>query len=178
MTGWTACVELGILHHGNTRKITVQIWLPTNAIIKHFQLSNETRRDTVPVKVTYRIARRRHESLVHFYSTWYTDYLEADFAWIIIWMEDLVLHARNVTTQVCQCVGGTIKSDFQYIVDSAKPSHCRSGNSSLVDVILRYGKFEEWTSRMTNEDLELAQTALNPKLMDSFGYQVAAPSKR
>lgn len=38
------------------------------------------RNKTVTVKVTYRIARRRHESLVHFYSTWYTDYLEADFA--------------------------------------------------------------------------------------------------
>jgi hypothetical protein len=48
---------------------------------------------------------------------------------------------------------------FQYMVESAKPSHWRNGHlSSLVDVMIRYGQFED------------------PELMNSLGYQVAGPS--
>jgi hypothetical protein len=40
----------------------------------------------VPVTVPYRKECRLHASLAHFYSTWYTDYLKADFARVMIRM--------------------------------------------------------------------------------------------
>lgn len=129
---------------------------------------------TVRVKVQYPLQRRYHKSLAHFWSTWYTDYLKADFPRIMIRMEDLVFHTRNVTTQVCHCAGGQMRETFQYLVSSAKESHTANGTpSSLVDVMIRYAKDAERFSSMTREDLELARSALDPELMDAFGYQVA-----
>lgn len=129
---------------------------------------------TIRVRVTYPPKQRRyHKSLAHFWSTWYIDYLDADFPRIMIRMEDLVFHTRNVTTQVCHCAGGHMREDFSYTVDSAKQRHTSHGKpSSLVDVMIRYGKDAERVAGMTPEDLKLAQHTLNPQLLDAFGYQV------
>jgi hypothetical protein len=132
--------------------------------------------ETVEVKIKYIQERIYHPSLAHFYSKWYTDYLEADFARVMIRMEDLVFHTKNVITQVCQCAGGTMNSNFRYMVDSAKQSHAKMGpQSSLVDVVMRYRTFGERVSNMTSEDLKLAQSAINSQLLLAFGYQIAVP---
>lgn len=126
-------------------------------------------KESVPVRVKYPDFVTHHETLVGFWNDWYSAYANADFPRLIVRMEDLVFHAKAVTSQVCHCAGGDMKEKFTYIVESAKDSG--KDRTSFVDAVIRYGKDMGRLTGMSKEDLHYARTSLDPKLMELFGYQ-------
>lgn len=119
---------------------------------------------------------QHHDSLVGFWNDWYNDYVNASFPRIIVRFEDLVFHAKEVTTQVCHCAGGELKrKKFQYIVNSAKKGEAAHGpmeaRTSFIGAMIRYGKDTHRLDSMTPEDLEYARQTLDPKLMEYFNYK-------
>ena len=65
---------------------------------------------------------RHHDSIVHMWNSYYTEYKEAEFPRLIVRYEDLIFHPELTTKTVCECAGGSMRKDgrFKYIVDSAK----------------------------------------------------------
>jgi hypothetical protein len=129
--------------------------------------------DVVPLYVRYNLINTTHTSLAHLWNDWYGEYLQADFPRLFVRMEDLVFHARNVTEQVCKCVGGKFNSDFQYITDSAKHGKIHGNDkTTLVDAMIRYGTADKisLTKGMTREDVSYAKTVFRHDLMEMFGY--------
>jgi hypothetical protein len=59
------------------------------------------------------------KSLVHFWSEWYRQYLDADFPRLIVRFEDLLFHPKEMIDIVCQCAGAVSKDEgkFEYIED-------------------------------------------------------------
>jgi hypothetical protein len=129
----------------------------------------------VPVAVHYPEFVRQHDSLAHFWNDWYNEYAKATFPRVIVRFEDLIFHAKEVTTAVCECAGGEMKKqDFMYIVDSAKKglgAHGKlSQRTSFIEAIIRYGKDTGRLSGMTPEDIEFARKSLDRDLVEFFGY--------
>ena len=134
----------------------------------------------VPIDVRYSTFNRQHDSLVHFWNEWYTEYFQAPFPRLIVRFEDLIFHAKDVTTTVCHCAGGEMTKEFIYIVDSAKKgtpgAHgSKKDRTSFVDAIIRYGKDTDRLNGFTPDDVEFARRNLNLKLMNLFGYQFDDP---
>lgn len=129
----------------------------------------------VPVRVKYPEFVQHHDSLVGFWNDWYNAYVKASYPRLVVRFEDLVFHAKQVTTQVCHCAGGDMKKKFTYIVDSAKKGEAAHGpkeaRTSFVDAMIRYGKDDGRLDSMTPDDLEYARSNLDPKLMEFFNYQ-------
>jgi hypothetical protein len=77
--------------------------------------------DSIPVNVKYN-PPVQFKSLVHFWSEWYRQYLDADFPRLIVRFEDLQFHPKEMIDIVCQCAGAVPKDEgkFEYIVGDAK----------------------------------------------------------
>jgi hypothetical protein len=137
-------------------------------------------KQSVPIDVQYSEFNRQHESLVHFWNEWYAEYLQAPFPRLIVRFEDLIFHAKEVTTQVCNCAGGTMQPRFSYIQNSAKKgtpgAHGKDGEkTSFIDAIVKYGKETSRLDGFTADDIAFARSHLNLKLMDLFGYPFDEP---
>mmetsp|Transcript_22489 Transcript_22489/g.46858 ORF Transcript_22489/g.46858 Transcript_22489/m.46858 type:complete len:490 (-) Transcript_22489:1133-2602(-) len=87
---------------------------------------------------------------------------------------DLVFHAHETIQQVCECAGGKlIHADrLQYTLESAKadsPGHDTS--TGLVEAWIKYGQapqVEGWSS----QDIAAVHEALDPELLQLFGYEL------
>jgi hypothetical protein len=129
--------------------------------------------NVVPLYVKYKLINTTHESLAHLWNDWYDEYLQSDFPRLLVRMEDLVFHGRNVTEQVCTCVGGESKADFEYITDSAKHGKIHGNDkTTLLQAMIRYGSADKLsrTKGMTLEDEAYAKTVFRKDLMEMFGY--------
>lgn len=83
--------------------------------------------NSIPVTVNYEPAVT-YDSLAHYWTAWYKDYLDADYPRLIVRFEDLQFHAKEMITLVCECAGAVPRdpnAEFTYIVDSGKwgPGH-------------------------------------------------------
>ena len=88
----------------------------TTSRCPHFSLPD------LGTRVVYNGFEREHESILHLWNSYYTEYKEAQFPRLIVRYEDLIFHPEEVTEKVCKCAGGSMRRDgrFKYIVDSAK----------------------------------------------------------
>jgi hypothetical protein len=72
---------------------------------------------SIPVTIPYPEATATFDSMVHFWSTWYQEYLQADYPRLIIRFEDLIFHQRELISTICECVGAVAKQEhFSYVV--------------------------------------------------------------
>jgi hypothetical protein len=103
----------------------------------------------------------------------YHEYLDADFPRIIVRLEDLVFHAKKVTTQVCQCIGGDMRDDFQYITETAKVGDDNIHGKDRTNLIKWFTRWhlEDRTKNMTVDDQAYARKALDGDLMKLFQYE-------
>jgi hypothetical protein len=121
------------------------------------------------------------DSLAHLWNGWYHQYWkEADYPFLLVRFEDLIFHAKNVTTQICHCAGGTIRTDrpFFYIVESAKagPGHGRKEDrTGMIQAWIRYGNALPVRGGFGKLDYKAARKFLDRELMDTFGYQHPPP---
>jgi hypothetical protein len=139
----------------------------------------------VPVRLNYNLQEQqqqrhhvtlnitKYKSLAHLWTEWYRQYLEADYPRILVRYEDLMYHPKQVTSQLCDCVGGILKRKFVYMVDSAKwgPGHgATEKRTSLVAAMIKYGNAKQRLRGYTMEDLQLAHEGLDEQMMELFQY--------
>lgn len=137
---------------------------------------NDQTQQTSPVQVNYATIITHHDSLPQFWNEWYNDYLQADWPRVIVRMEDLIFHGKNVTETLCKCGGGSPRyQQFKHISKSAKLGTAQHGNdkTSLVDAIIRYGTDATRLKGMTPIDLQVTRELLDPNLMALFDYHYA-----
>jgi hypothetical protein len=121
------------------------------------------------------------DSLAHLWNGWYRQYWkEADYPLLIVRFEDLIFHARNVTTQICSCAGGVIRTDrpFFHIVKSAKigPGHGKADErTDMVQAWIRYGKSPPIRGGFSRMDYKAARKFLDNELMNQFKYRHPSP---
>ena len=117
----------------------------------------------------------KYDSLVHFWNRWYTEWYnnEADFPRLMVRFEDLLFHAEETITQICDCAGMTMRPRFRYVEDSAKGDFGpHAGSAGFLASVVTYGNS---TKRMkdilTDEaDYKFAKENLDQTLMKEFGY--------
>ena len=126
------------------------------------------------VTVHYGAGDDEHQSLAHLWNDWYSYYLrKATFPWIAIRMEDLVFYPKETIQTVCECAGGEIRKDrnFVFITHSAKAdSRGHDASTGLYEAWIKYSKPPEPKFGFSDTDFEAAKEALDPWLMTAFGY--------
>jgi hypothetical protein len=148
--------------------------VPTEQDIQVFP--HQTRQSVVPIRVSYADDFVvQHDSLAHFWNDWYQLYFNASFPRIIVRFEDLLFYGQEVTETLCACGGGVPREDrpgFEHISESAKLGTRAHGNqkTNLVSALIKYGNHDHRIDQMTAADLHAAKQALDPHLLDSFGY--------
>lgn len=146
-------------------------WLRDNLL----DLANYTlNRTVVPVRVRYKSGTQFHESLAHLWNDWYKEYMvDADFPRIVVRLEDLVFHAKEVVTQICSCIGGTVVDDFRYVSETAKVGDDNIHGKDRTNLFKWFTKWhlEDRTKNMTKEDRAYAREHLDPDLLKKFQYE-------
>jgi len=127
------------------------------------------------VTVRYGAGEDHHKSVAHLWNDWYSYYIrEATFPWIAIRMEDLVFYPKETIHTVCECAGGKIRTDqdFVYIVDSAKadsPGH--DTTTGIYAAWIKYSKPPSPKFGFSEDEYQATMEALDAELMESFGYK-------
>ena len=133
----------------------------------------------VPVRVRYKSGTLFHESLAHMWNEWYHEYIDADFPRIVVRLEDLVFHSKEVITDICNCIGGKMQKDFQYVTQTAKVGddniHGKAEDRTNMFKWFTKWHLENRTKNMTREDHAYATEHLDSKLLDLFRYTPAPP---
>jgi hypothetical protein len=113
------------------------------------------------------------DSLVHYWNDWSDSYLyqATDYPRLMIRFEDTSFHPKEVMRQVCQCGGAQTSKTFNYLVDEAKWKNQKHAQNNMVSATIRYGMSAGRYHNMTEEDNQLARSALNPELIKAFYYQ-------
>jgi hypothetical protein len=103
---------------------------------------------------------------------WYQDYYDVKFPRLIIRLEDLVFHPRQILQQVCQCVGGKLRANITMAGESTKQGadHIHGKNkTNLADAMILH-VYSNRTKGMTIDDLQYAKEILKDSVMSDFGY--------
>ena len=80
----------------------------------------------VPVEIHWPPrANRTWPSLAHVWSSWYREYLDADFPRLMVRFEDLLLRPSDVLHEIGHCVGASWRhpareGQIQYVTDTVK----------------------------------------------------------
>jgi hypothetical protein len=138
--------------------------------------------DSLGAHVKYAEFIRKHDSILHLWNDYYTEYMDAKFPRLIVRFEDLVFHPKEVTKTVCECAGGSMRPDgrFKYIVDSAKKGKGAHGNNrtGYIDALIKYGSAKKRYSAYSRaSDLEYIRDHLDPRVMDALKYPSVDPAK-
>lgn len=131
------------------------------------------------VSVHYGAGDDSHQSLAHLWNEWYSYYIkEANFPWIAIRMEDLVFYPKETIHAVCECAGGKIRTDrdFVFISGSAKAdSRGHDTSTGMYEAWIKYSKHAPPKFGFSDIDYDAAKEALDADLMAQFGYQHPPP---
>ena len=131
--------------------------------------------------INVRIANDTYDSLAHLWNDWYHQYWkEAKYPFLMVRNEDLIFHAETVTTQVCHCAGGAIRSDrpFSHYVESAKDLLSEVVRKDLADMAgawITYGREHPVRGGFDKRDYLAARLFLDSELMQTFGYKHPRP---
>ncbi|GKY96853.1 hypothetical protein MPSEU_000644400 [Mayamaea pseudoterrestris] len=111
----------------------------------------------------------RYKSLVHLWSEWNREYLDADVPKLFIRYEDTLFHAEEVFRTIAECVGmEQAHSTFQRTVQSAKTE--RELSVDLLTALQKNGREKDRYGTMIAEDIQFAKKHLSSELMELFHY--------
>ena len=133
------------------------------------------------VTVTYGAGKESYQSLLHLWNDWYAAYLQtSSFPRLVIRIEDLVFHTQATIDQVCQCVGGHLRTDqpFRYVQDSAKkdsPGH--DTRTGYAEAWIKYSRPFQVEAGFTHDDYLTTLQGVSQTLMDTFRYQHPPPKQ-
>lgn len=114
-----------------------------------------------------------YKSLVDFWNTWYHEWYDASFPRVMIRFEDLLFHAEETVAQVCTCWGGTMRSEFRYVKNSAKGQKGpHAGSAGFLASLVTYGNSTLRNKGILTDqrDVLYARKNLDEELMTAFGY--------
>lgn len=120
----------------------------------------------------------RFDSLPHLWNSWYREYINLTFPAVIVRMEDLVFHAEMVIPKLCECAGATFRGTFLHTPEVSNTNHgidLNDTQSGLLRSIIHYGNITRRREGYPTNQLEAAQTLLDPELLDLFGYPYEEP---
>ena len=115
----------------------------------------------------------QYDSLVEVWNRWYMEWMEVDFPRLMVRFEDLLFHAEETISQICDCAGGKMRPRFRYIEDSAKGSKGpHKGSGGFLASLVTYGNSTKRMKDILTEeaDYEFAKKNLDETLMREFGY--------
>jgi hypothetical protein len=134
--------------------------------------------DTIPAKVHYPkespMNWRRHKSLLHIWTAYYKEYVDAmgEFPFLMVRFEDLLFRTQDIIEEICDCAGGTLESDFSYVTDSAKKGGSHAGSSGFAASLSRYGNATLRLEPFLEPDLKYAEQVLDSSdVMKLFQYK-------
>jgi hypothetical protein len=145
-------------------------WKVDNVMDKANFTLNST---VVPLRVRYKSATLYHKSLIHMWKDWYNSYLQADFPFLMVRLEDLVYHPRSVLESICDCAGGVLAEHIMLSGDSAitQGDNIHGANrTGLVDAMNKHVRGDR-TKGMTPEDIQYAREVLKESPMQLFSYK-------
>lgn len=128
---------------------------------------------SVPLNVRYKNEVARHESLAHFWKSWYHEYYNVNFPRLMIRLEDLVFHPYKTLQSICDCVEGSFASekDFSLVATSVKnvasAAHSKTRKTDLVSSFFLHLRSNR-TQGMTVEDLEFSRNVLDDSIVRQF----------
>lgn len=114
-----------------------------------------------------------YTSLVDMWNTWYGQWHDVEFPRLMIRFEDLLFHAEETVTKICECGGGKMNKKFRYMEDSAKgDGGPHKGSAGFLASLVTYGNS---TLRMKDilkweKDIEYFREHVDDELMNLFGY--------
>ncbi|GKY92160.1 hypothetical protein MPSEU_000187300 [Mayamaea pseudoterrestris] len=114
------------------------------------------------------IYQEKHESLATFWSDWNRLYLDTFRPRLMIRFEDLLFHPEKVMQIITDCVGVSMKNPYKYVLDSVK-NH--GDPADFVTALAKYGRADGRFDGLTADEAIYLQTALDPELMNIFGYK-------
>jgi hypothetical protein len=152
--------------------------LVLNEVDREHNIMGDQSTGRVTVSVFYKATNiTTYDTLVGFWNDWYGDYLAVDeFPRLIVRYEDVLFHTTEVVQKICQCGGGTMKTNgtVSLLAASAKGSDgAHAGANGLLAAILRYGDPLARVEHMTKNDIDFAGSHLRKDLMSIFRYKYA-----
>lgn len=136
----------------------------------------------VPIRVIYHSENPRvfikHDSLPDFWNKWNNEYVfnrSSTFPRLIVRLEDLVFHGREVIPQICECAGFQTKPEFHIKKGVANTNSGidldHTHGAGLLQSIIRYGNPMSRRKGYAPCQLWAARNLLDPRLMELFGYK-------
>lgn len=108
-----------------------------------------------------------YESLASMWSEWLRVHLDAPWPRLMIRFEDTIFHAEAVMKVISECVGIQMSKSFKYDLNVSKPSKKANG---FVSAMIKYGQERGRFQRLTDDEREYLQVALDPEIMNIFRY--------
>ena len=133
-------------------------------------------KDGNPVKVSvkYALGRVEYTTMLDQWNIWYNEYEQehSSYPSVTLRFEDILFHADEVVSQLCDCVGGGRRGGkLKYPEDSAKDAAAgHEGSNGLLNALIRYGNPGKRLEGWTKKDWEYAGGHLDWDLMDRYGY--------
>lgn len=148
-------------------------------ICPHLAYTSSTSDKKVPVELSAKLADHylHFDSLAHLWNEWYAEYWkDANFPFLIVRLEDLVLRQYETTKILCNCAGGVVppKEIFKYIVNSAKqgPGHGKKDErTGMVDAWMKFAKPPDAKAGFSDMDWEASLEFLSHELMEKLNYR-------
>lgn len=113
-----------------------------------------------------------HKNLLYFYNDWYKKYTKQfPYPHVIIRLEDLTIRPKQTIENICECGGGRMRSDFQYMTGSAKSGVGHKSTTGMEKAWQQVMKKEKYRG-FSPQDYEIARESLDMDLMNMFGYQI------
>ena len=136
-----------------------------------------------PVKLDFTFSGHilSYASLAHLWNEWYAGYWkDATFPYLMVRMEDLVFRQYETTRIICDCAGGVVpnEDEFIYIVSSAKtgPAHGKKEErTNMIDAWIKYGK--PIKAEFSTLDYNAAVDFLSSELMEKMKYKYPPQSE-
>jgi len=130
----------------------------------------------IPMTIAYNPNTTQYNNMAAAWNTWYGEYFEAKIPRLIVRFEDLMLHAKSIITEICQCFGGRLKNEtkFHYVTGSSKSKELGHGNFTpgLMHALLLYTNSSNRIKLFTKDDLVFANEVLNKTMMGLLSYSI------
>ena len=113
-----------------------------------------------------------HKNLLYFYNVWYKMYTEQfPYPHVIVRLEDLTIRPKQTIESICECSGGRMRSDFQYMTGSAKGGVGHKSTTGMERAWQQVMQKEKYRG-FSPQDYKIARESLDMELMNMFGYQI------
>jgi hypothetical protein len=120
----------------------------------------------------------QYNNVMLFLNRWYEPYFRStSYPMAMARLEDLVYRPKEVVTKICECVGGVMRPEFSYRVQTSNlgPGHGSHGESNLLTSFVKYGKpLEEYYEMLSPTDKRVLRISVSNSdgFFGAMGYKL------